>query len=237
MLAFPEPPHRRRRRRLLLGALIAAVLTAAFFAVLIFTPLLATRTIIVEGHSLLPEETAQAALAPLEGRPLTLITDDQVRELLADRPEVAEVTAAAEPPSTLRVEITERVPVAVLQQEGEYVLIDREGRRLSAVADRAAAKLPLIDGGSDAVDSSVFATVTEVLAALPPEVLQQLDHASAPTVDSVELRLLNGRTVLWGSAEANAAKARALQALLGMPEQDPPVKTYDVTAPNRPAVR
>ena len=237
MLAFPEPVHRRRRRRLIIAGITAVVVTLALFAVLIFTPLLAVRTITVEGNSLLPTETALAALDPLEGRSLTLISDAQVRELLADRPEIESVEATAVPPSTLLVTVTERIPVAVVQQGESFVLIDREGRSLSTVADRASARLPLIDGGTGAVDSSVFATVTDVLAALPADVLQRLEHASAASLDSVELRLAGGATVFWGSAESNAAKARALQALLAMPEQDPPVRTYDVSAPSRPAVR
>lgn len=237
ILAFPEPPVRRRRRYILAGCGAAALLLAALFFVVFFSPALTLKNIQVEGNSLLPVQEAEDALAPLLGTPLALISDSDAAELLADRPELEGVKVAAVPPSDLIVTVTERVPVAVLQNGREFVLIDEEGRQLKAVAERAEAALPLIDGGTDAVNSTVFSTVTQVLSALPQDVLAKLDHASAETVDSVELKLTSGQTVFWGSAEANAAKARALEALLLMPPADPPVSVFDVSTPNRPVTR
>ena len=237
ILAFPEPPAKRRRRYVLAGSGVAVLLLAALFFVVFFSPALALKTIRLEGNSLLPAQDAEAALAPLLGTPLALISDSDAAELLADRPELEGVEVTAVPPSDLIVTVTERVPVAVLQNGREFVLIDEEGRQLKAVAERAEAALPLIDGGTEAVNSTVFSTVTQVLSALPPNVLGQLDHASAETVDSVELKLTSGQTVFWGSAEANAAKARALEALLLMPAADPPVSVFDVSTPNRPVTR
>ena len=237
ILAFPEPPARRRRRYVLIGTGVSAVLLPALFAVLFFSPALEVKNLQVQGNSLLTVEEAEAALAPLRGTPLTLISDADAGELLADRPEVEKVEVAAVPPSDLLVTITERVPVAVLQNGREFLLIDADGRQLKAVGERGAVALPLIDGGADAVNSEVFSTVTAVLAALPQNVLAQLDHASAETLDSVELKLANGQTVFWGSSDANAAKAKALEALLLVPATDPPVQVFDVSTPNRPVTR
>lgn len=237
ILAFPEPPGRRRRRYILGGTGVAVALLAALFAVLFFSPALELKSLDIQGNSLLGTEEAERALSPLLGTPLTLISDGDAASLLADRPEVEKVEVAAVPPSGLVVTITERVPVAVLQNGGEFVLIDEQGRQLKAVADRGPVALPLIDGGTEAVNSDVFSTVTAVLATLPQEVRGQLDHASAQTVDSVELKLTNGQTVFWGSSEANAAKARALEALLLVPATDPPVKVFDVSTPERPVTR
>ncbi|MFZ3452770.1 cell division protein FtsQ/DivIB [Arthrobacter sp. 7Tela_A1] len=237
ILAFPEPPARRRRRYVLAGAATAVVLLGALFAVLFFSPALALKNLQVEGNSLLSSEEAQRALSPLMGKPLTLISDADAAELLADRPEVESVEVAAVPPSDLLVTVRERTPVAVLQSGREFLLIDESGRQLAAVGERGAVALPLIDGGTEAVNSDVFPTVAAVLAALPPNVLALLDHASAETVDSVELKLANGQTVFWGSAEASVAKARALEALLLIPPADPPVTVFDVSTPNRPVTR
>ncbi|WP_091605644.1 cell division protein FtsQ/DivIB [Arthrobacter koreensis] len=237
VLAFPEPPARRRRRYVLVGSGIAAVLLAALFFVVFFSPALALKNLRVEGNTLLATQEAEAALSPLLGTPLALISDSDAGALLRDRPEVESVKVTAVPPSDLVVTVTERVPVAVLQNGSEFLLIDEQGRQLKSVGERGQAALPLIDGGTEAVNSSVFPTVTAVLAALPPNVLGMLDHASAQTVDSVELKLTGGQTVFWGSADANAAKARALEALLLMPPADPPVSVFDVSTPNRPVTR
>ena len=237
VLAFPEPPGRRRRRNAWIAAGSAIVLTGLFFAFLFFSPALALKTVVVEGTSLLPRAEAEAALEPLKGQTLPSISDADVAALLQDRPEIESIDVAAQPPSTLTVTVTERIPVAVLQDGAQHVLVDKEGRRLAVAADRAAVPLPLIAGGSEAVNAGVFPSITSVLAALPPEVLGRLESASAQTVDSVELKLNSGQTVFWGSGDGNAAKARVLEALLNMAPTDPPVQVYDVSAPDRPVTR
>lgn len=237
VLAFPEPPPRRRRRWLLVSVVTAVVLLGAFLAFLFLSPALALKTVTVQGNSLLAEDEVHRALQPLMGEPLTTISDDDVAGLLADRPEVAGVDVVAVPPSEIIVSITERVPVAVLQTGNAFSLIDEDGLVIGTAANRAEARLPLIDGGSEAVNNAVFSTVTSVLSVLPENVLAQLDHASATSVDSVELQLLNGQTVFWGSAESNVAKARVLEALLLMPPKDPPISVFDVSTPSAPVTR
>lgn len=237
VLAFPEPPRRRRRRMVWITAVSAAAAVALFFVFLVYSPVLALKTVVVEGTVLLPREQAEAALEPLKGQTLPTISDADVEALLRDRPEIREIDVAAQPPSTLVVTVTERIPVAVLQDGAQLALIDEQGTRLAVAADRAAVPLPLIDGGTEAVNAQVFPSITSVLAALPTEVLASLESASAQTVDSVELKLASGQTVFWGSADANAAKARVLEALMRMEPTDPPVQVYDVSTPDRPVTR
>ena len=237
VLAFPKPRVRRRRRAVWITAASSVAVIGLFFAFLIYSPVLALKTVVVEGTGLLPLETAEAALEPLKGRTLPTISDAEVRALLQDRPEIDKIAVAAQPPSTLVVTVTERVPVAVLQDGAQLLLIDEQGRRLAAAADRAAVSLPLISGGTEAVNAQVFPSITSVLSSLPEEVLTKLESASAQTVDSVELKLASGQTVFWGSADANAAKARVLEALMRMPPSDPPVEVYDVSTPDRPVTR
>ena len=237
VVAFPASPRKRRRKAVWIAVVSAAVAVALFFVFLFYSPVLAVKTVVVEGTSLLPREQAEAALAPLTGQTLPTISDADVEALLKDRPEIEKIDVAAEPPSTLVVTVTERIPVAVLQDGAQHVLIDEQGRRLAVAADRASVPLPLIDGGTEAVNAQVFPTITSVLAALPTQVLGKLESASAGTVDSVELKLASGQTVFWGSADANAAKAQVLEALMRMEATDPPVQVYDVSTPDRPVTR
>nr|WP_239536991.1 cell division protein FtsQ/DivIB [Arthrobacter roseus] len=203
----------------------------------IFTPLLQIRTITVEGTRLSASENVYLALEPLKDRTLVQVSESDARHLLKDLPAVKNVETVAVPPSTLQVTVHEYIPVAVLEQGKSFVLIDETGRKLGSAKDRASAKLPLIEGGTAAVNSDVFSSVTSVLASLPEEVLSRLKHASAKSVDSVQLRLEDGRRVFWGSADENAAKARVLQALLQEPRSDPPVTEFDVSTPERPVTR
>lgn len=237
VIAFPEPPRRRRRRWWLTGIISIVVLLAGLMAYLVFSPALAVRTLDVQGNSLVTEDEVTAALAPLLGTSLTRIGDDDVRALLEGFAPIEDVSVAAAPPSTLSVTVIERTPVAILENKGKFVLIDAEGRQLTTVTDRESVALPLIDGGANAVNSAVFSSIADVLAALPADIREKLVHASAKSIDSVQLKLTDGKTIFWGSAEENAAKARVVEALLTLRDQDSPVKVYDVSTPSRPVTR
>ena len=101
-----------------------------------FSPALALKNLRVEGNSLLPAQDAEAALAPLLGTPLALISDSDAARTAGGPPGSARrVEVTAVPPSDLVVTVTERVPVAVLQNGREFLLIDEEGRQLKAVAE------------------------------------------------------------------------------------------------------
>ncbi len=237
VLEFPRPPRRRRRRALLWITAGLVLTVGGLLAYLILSPVLALKELRVEGNTLVSTEEVSAALQPLMGVSLTRLPDDRVEALLADMAPIEDVRVAAEPPSTLVVSLRERVPVAIVQNGKEFVLIDAQGRQLKSVPDRAAVKLPLIDGGTGAVESEVFRSITAVLADLPPEILSRLHHASARSVDSVSLSLSGNQRIFWGSAERNASKAKVLAALLKVPAADPPVKEYDVSTPDRPVTR
>lgn len=237
VLDFPAPRRSHRVRNTVLTVLAVVLVLGGVVAYAVFSPALALRTVVVEGNTLISNEEVETALAPLQGISLTRISHDQVQELLADKPPLEDVTISAKPPSTLLVSVRERVPVAVLQSGSEFVLIDAEGRQLTTVPEREGVQLPLIDGGTDAVNSQVFSSITAVLAELPADVLAMLNSASASSVDSIRLSLSGDRRIFWGSAERNAEKALVLEALLAMPEADPPVREFDISTPDRPVTR
>lgn len=237
VVAFPRPPRKRRRRNFLLGLTGVVLLMAGLLAYLIFSPALALRSVEVSGNSLVTTEEATAALDPLLGTPLPQIADEDVEQLLEGFAPIESVTVAAVPPSGLAITIEERIPVAILQSSERFILIDAEGRQLASVTDRDAVQLPLIDGGTEAVNSEVFSSIAEVLDALPESILNQLNHASADSVDSVELSLASDQTIFWGSSDQNQAKALVLEALLSGQQTDPPAEVFDVSTPLSPVTR
>ncbi|MCB5293500.1 cell division protein FtsQ/DivIB [Arthrobacter sp. SO3] len=238
VLSFPEPKAKRRRRirQGIIGSL--AVLVAAIIAAAVYSPALALQTVTVQGTKLLSAEQVQAALAPLHGKPLPQISDGDVTALLQPLVQVKKVTTQAQPPSTLLVKVTERVPVALVKQGEAYQLVDVDGVKLSDTADPASIPLPVIDGGSGTLPKDLFHAITGVLGALPADVLARLSNASAKSVDAVELKLVDGQTIVWGNAGERELKAKVLEALLKAPA-DPknPVRIYDVSVPRHPVTR
>ncbi|MGP4033137.1 cell division protein FtsQ/DivIB [Pseudarthrobacter sp. 1C304] len=238
VLSFPEPKAKRRKRILqgTVGALVAVV--AALIAAAVYSPVLAVQTVTVEGTKLLTQEQVQQALAPLQGKPLPQIGDGDVAALLQPLVQVRDVTTQARPPSTLAVKVTERVPVALVKQGEAHQLVDVDGVKLSDNADPASTQLPVIDGGGGTLPKDLFHAITGVLGALPADVLARLSNASAKSVDAVELKLVDGQTIVWGNAGEKELKAKVLEALLKAPA-DPknPVRIYDVSVPRHPVTR
>ena len=238
VLVFPEPKGKRRKRNILAVAGTLIALVAGLLAVATFSPVLAVDTISVSGTRLLTPAQVETALEPLRGKPLPQISDDEVARLLEPLVQVKSVSAEARPPSGLAVAVRERVPVALVKQGEQYQLVDVEGVQLAATADPASVSLPVIDGGAGAIGQDLFRATAAVLGALPADVLARLSNASAQSVDAVELKLVDGQTVIWGNAGEKELKAKVLAALLKVPA-DPknPVKVYDVSVPRHPVTR
>ncbi|WP_411376160.1 cell division protein FtsQ/DivIB [Arthrobacter sp. MPF02] len=238
VLAFPEPRGKRRRRKLLMVVSTVAALVAALLAGAVYSPLLALQTVSVSGTRLLTPAQVQEALEPLRGTPLPQISDGDVARLLEPLVQVKSVSVEARPPSGLAVAVRERVPVALVKQGEQYQLVDVEGVQLATTDDPASVSLPVIDGGAGTIGQDLFRATAAVLGALPADVLARLSNASAQSVDAVELKLVDGQTIIWGNASERELKAKVLEALLKVPA-DPknPVKVYDVSVPRHPVTR
>lgn len=243
VVELPRPAWQRRRRNWLIGGGIVFVLVAGLLAAAVFTPMFAVRTLTLDGTELATDKTIRQQLKPVMGVPLPQVGTSEVRSLLDNVPQVADVEIEAHPPSELVVHIQERIPVAVLKDGGKFTLIDKTGTELATVEDRRKAQLPLIDGSRQQLGEEIFRTTTSVLASLPAGIRSKLEHASAESIDSVVLTLESGKKVIWGNDSQNALKAEVLQVLLkeaGKKSEETgaaPIQVYDVSTPTRPVTR
>lgn len=241
IVAFPVPQAKRVRRRAVLVAGAVVALVAGLLAVLVFTPVLAVRTIVVDGTKMLAPAQVQAALAPLVGRPLPQVGPDDVSRLVLPIVQVKSVRTQAVPPNTLHVTVVERVPVALVKQGDAFSVVDGDGVEIATAKDQSAFPVPVIDPQGAHMSHETFLAVTGVLSALPAEVLGQMATASADSVDSVQLKLSNGKTVVWGNSQDRDLKAKVLQALMKNAENpvkgQAPVNVFDVSVPRHPVTR
>lgn len=194
-----------------------------------FSGLFAVRGVTVVGSDARPaREVVAAAQVPM-GRPLARIDTGAVRRRVAALPGVASVRVVRAWPSTVRIAVTERQPVAVVSQGDALWLIDGDGMLFERVRS-APSNLPQL-AWPDSGDKAARAAL-EVVRALPVSLRTLVDRVSARTPESVELRLRDGRSVMWGGADRNDEKARVLQALLRQPGE-----SYDVSTPAVVVVR
>ena len=222
----------RTRRRKYLIALAGTLVLVLLVVLTAYSPLLAVRTITVEGASRVDAAAVSTALDDQLGRPLTLVDFGEVKRTLETFPLIQSYVTEARPPDTLVVRIVERRPVVTVAVDGGFTLVDAAGVVVETTPERAAG-YPIIDTAATPVDSPGFAAASSVLLALTPEFLAQVDSVSAPTPDSVTLVLTSGQRVVWGSAEDSALKARIVGSMISNPGI-PDVTEYDVSSPEAP---
>jgi cell division protein FtsQ len=203
-----------RRRRLTIATVLGlVVLMLAVLGVAVFSPILALRTIRVEGNSAVPSTTVQQALAPDLGTPLALLNDGKIRSELSSIILIRSYVTEVVPPNTLVVRVVERKAIGVLRDGKNYEQVDPAGVVLATSGTPSG--LPLIQIGKAGVNSAGFAAAVKVLLAMPPTVLAEVASISATTLDNVSLTLNQGsHIIIWGSSAQSDLKATALAALL-----------------------
>ncbi len=229
---------RRARNRRLATAAIVGVLVSLVGLVLtaVYSPILALRTITVEGTSRVSAEQVMAAVDEQMGTPLALIDYGKITSQLGAFPLIRSYVTETIPPSTLVIHVVERAPVGAIKVGSTFQLVDPAGVVVQESSERVAG-IPLIDIGGAATSSDAFDSVVEVLVSLPATLLAQVDSVSAKTHDDVSLVLTGvGQRVIWGSATDSAAKAALLAALIAVTDPGR-AGAFDVSAPSNGVFR
>lgn len=224
----------RRRRLLWLGSIGGVAVFALAITAVAFSPLMALRTIQVEGANRVPSEQVVAALESQLGTPLPLIDFAQIKAELAPFTLVQSYSTETRPPSTLVVRVVERTPLGSLSTDAGFTLVDAAGVVIVEGAERQPG-YPLIEA-TGANPKLSFTAATNVIRALPDDMRSQLDAVRAESPDNVTLVLGGGQSVVWGSAEDSAIKAVVLAQLMAAVDPDS-VNEYDVSSPNAPVYR
>jgi cell division protein FtsQ len=234
MRRFTRASRRRRVGWFTAFGIVAAVGILIAFAV--FSPILALREIRVDGTSRLDPVVIQDAVSGQLGMPLALLDDQRIREELGEFTLIRSYATELVPPSTLVIHVVERSPLGVVVTPSGFDVVDAAGVVLESPPVRPAG-LPELAVGADGTSGTGFAAMTEVLLALPPEVLAQVDAITARTRDDVTLALTSGgQRVVWGSAADSTRKAAILAALLARFAGGGPGE-YDVSAPGSAVFR
>ncbi|MFV2121026.1 cell division protein FtsQ/DivIB, partial [Streptomyces sp. Act-28] len=227
------------RSRALLRALAALAFAGVAVWLLYGSPWLRVEHVSVSGpRGLVPEQVRAAAAVP-GGAPLASVDTDAIEgRLRRALPRIDSVEAVRSWPHGIGLEVTEREPVLLVRQGGEYVEVDAGGVRYATV-DTAPAGVPLLRlpaGRSPTLRrfdaDRLTREAVDVVAGLPKRIGRDLRSVDVRSYDSLTLELADGRTVSWGSGEEDEAKARALLALM---KAVPGARSFDVSAPSAPA--
>ena len=227
----PARPARRRRRPIQIG--LALVVLAAVIWLLFAGPLLAVRSLQVDGLRSLPAEQVRETAGIRSGTPLLRVDVDAAEARVAALPQVASVEVTRGWPDSVVITVVERVPVAVVGEPGRRSLVDAEGVLFDSVSgDPPTGVVPLVVDDPGPGDPATMAALTAIRA-LPRELLEQVAGVAAPSPEDISMALTDETVVEWGSAEESEAKAGALDALVDQIASGAlePAETIDVTVP------
>jgi cell division septal protein FtsQ len=220
--------QRRRStlRRALALVTVAALAGFAGWAMLWSSWLAADKVTVAGERTLSQRQVLAAARVPL-GTPLVRLDLDQIKQRIAALRPVARVSVHRDWPQTVAISVTERTPVAAVRvDDGSWGVLDKTGVIFRHSSARPT--LPLIDVPSTR-NRPALAAVAAVVTSLPAKLLAQVRQVSAHSMDSITLRLNDGRRVRWGSAEHSVDKVGVLAVLLKLP-----ARVYDVSVPAQP---
>lgn len=229
----------RRRSRAGVALVGLVLLGVAAGAIGLRSPLFEVRRVEVRGNGRLAPAEVRALVEGAVGRNLWLLPMGELARSASSHPWIARAELRRDLPSTLVVEVQERLPVAWVRDPAGGAAIAADG----IVVQRRADGEGLVSLGSvDEVQRPGARTAAprgslRVVASLPPRIRREV-AAVALRGEGLILRLRSGARVLYGRAEALGAKRATLTALLDwIEERDVPAGLVDLRAPATPAIR
>ena len=222
------------RRRAAAAALVAVVAIAGYYLMLRDSSLFAVDKVEVEGATVNREEVA-AALQSVASEMTTLHVDDEkLREAVSRFPTIASIKADSSLPDTLRVTVTERLPVARVVDGDEELAVSADGYVLPGVeVDRGA--LPPIETGVEAgrVDTE-GAEQAEIAGAAPGELRERIEAIQFdPERGGVVVAIEGAPELRLGDGSEASEKWDAVVAVLSNPDLGSPAY-LDASVPERP---
>jgi cell division protein FtsQ len=214
-------PQRRRRRR------VAMLASAGFLAAWWLgwaSPVTLVEHVRVQAPRGISEESVRLASGISAQDHVPAVDADEVRQaIMSALPAVAGVEVSRSLPSTIRLRVTARTPLAALAEGKGFLVMDADGVLYDTV--KSAKRLPVIRATTDVGRESA----RTVLLALPDDLRGRVKRVTARTRDDVTLALRGGSSVRWGSPEDSVLKVRVLEGLSSVK-----ARRYDVSAPLLP---
>jgi cell division protein FtsQ len=221
---------RWRRVRLLVVALLLAALVAGAVWLVFFSSQVAVRGVEVTGTRTLPQARVERAAEVPVGTPLARVDLGAIRARVEAIASVRRAEVSRSWPHTVHIQVTERTPIAVINEGNGLQGLDDQGVLFGRYATRPK-RMPLVIAPPDTAEEALVEG-GRVIGSLPAPIASRVDTVEISSVDKIQLVLSNGRRVLWGSSENSGQKAEVLAVLLRRPGQQ-----IDVSVPGRPTTK
>ncbi|WP_324828190.1 cell division protein FtsQ/DivIB [Qipengyuania zhejiangensis] len=128
------------------------------------------RRVRVSGVERMNEQLVYERVLAEQDRPMPLVELDDVRNRLLELPWVLDARVSRQLPDTLKVDIVERVPHAVLRKPGRLMLVDPQGNELEPISAQAAKGKLLIEGPGAQMQVEELGRLLDAAPALKPQI-------------------------------------------------------------------
>ena len=232
-----ERPRRLAGRRAWVAAAGALVVLVVAGIGVSRSPLFAARDILIRGGAHVPDARIVEIAEIARGTNVLWLDETAAERRLESEPWIARAQVESGFPSTVRISVTERTPVAVATDGVRSSLMAGDGTPLG-VADRDDG-MPLIRlAAIGSVDGPAPGPVgaARALGAMSPALRDRVDRVLVRLDGSLEIRLEEGPVVRFGRPSDLEAKARAIRRMLAWAnEQGERILRLTVTTPRAPA--
>lgn len=207
-----ERKQKQARQRRVLQLRVAAVLGALFalwglWAGLSGSQLFEIEQVDVVGNTRLTAEQVTTLAGIADGETLLRIDTDELAERLMSDPWIAGAGVSRRLPSTLQIEVKERVPLAVVDSGTTFWFVDEGGRVLAESMASSATVIPVIRDVPDFVaepgsvsESETLRNALRVLTGLSDELRATVRTVAAPKVEETALLTASGVEIMMGEA-------------------------------------
>jgi cell division protein FtsQ len=185
--------------------------------------------VVVEGRANTPEPLLRAAIGVSKGDPILGFSLEETRARIETIPWVEHATVERRLPGTVVVNLQERRPYAIWQNQGKFLLVDRAGQVVTNQDVAQFRHLPLIVG------LGAPGAAAELLDALRDRpALEEKVLASVRVGDRRwNLRIANGTDVMLPEGHEVVALDRLIQLQQDHAVLDRPLAAIDLRLPDR----
>ena len=232
-----EPSRRLTGARAWIVAAAALLVLVALGVCASLSPLFAARRVEVRAGTHVPRARIVELSGVSRGTNVLWLDEVTVERRLEAEPWIARAEVVAEFPSTVRISVIERTPVAVASDGVHASLMASDGTSLGvAKRDPTMPTIRLAARGSVDGPAPGPEGAARAVGAMTPALRDRVNRVLVRLDGSLEFRIEDGPVVRYGAPSDVAAKARAISRMLAWADaQGERILRLTVTAPRAPA--
>lgn len=191
------------RKRVVIAGFCLVMLIGIVLVVLA-SPIVAVRTVNVEGAKYADAALVRSVAESLKGKSVLTVDTKTAQQRLEGDPWIKSVRISTSLPSRVLIQINERTPVAwFLGVDNRARVIDEKGLVLSVVEGRPTKYMWIEGTGPNltpgASSAEAYMAAGQLAMSLPPELAPMVKHLGVAGSEQITMTLKNGTIVYFGS--------------------------------------